>query len=69
VARWFAPRRYGWGLTPVSWQGWALTAAYVAAVFALAITLATPQPWLFWTLLVPATAAYFLIAFLTRGTR
>jgi hypothetical protein len=63
---WFGPRRYGWGLTPVSWEGWLLTAAYTAAVFALAITLATPQPWIFWTLLVLATAVYFLIAFLTR---
>jgi hypothetical protein len=66
---WFGPRRFGWGLTPVSWQGWVLTAVYVAGVFALAITLATPQPWIFWTLLVLATAAYFLIASLTRSGR
>ena len=63
---WFGPRRYGWGLTPISWQGWVLTAAYVVAVFVLAITLSTPQPWLFWTLLVLATVAYFVVAFLTR---
>ena len=56
---WFGPKRYGWGLTPVSWQGWVLTAAYVAAVFALAVTLATSQPWVFWTLLVAVTVAYF----------
>ena len=66
---WFGPRRYGWGLTPVSWQGWVVTAAYVAAVFALAITLSTAQPWIFWTLLVLASVAYFLVAFLTRGSR
>jgi uncharacterized membrane protein AbrB (regulator of aidB expression) len=65
---WFGPRRYGWGLKPVSWQGWFLTCAYVVAVFVLAITLSTPQPWLFWTLLVIATVVYFLVAFLTRGT-
>jgi hypothetical protein len=63
---WFGPRRHGWGLTPISWQGWVLTGAYVAAVFALAIFVATPQPWIFWTLLVLATVGYFLIAFLTR---
>ena len=63
---WFGPRRYGWGLTPISWQGWVLTGAYVAAVFALAIFVATPQPWIFWTLLVLATVAFFLVAFLTR---
>jgi len=66
---WFRPRRHGWGLKPASWQGWVLTGAYVAAVFALAITLATPQPWVFWTLLVLATVAYFLIANLTRDGR
>jgi len=66
---WFGPRRYGWGLTPVSWQGWLLTGAYVVAVFVLAITLSTPQPWIFWTLLVLATVAYFLVANLTRGGR
>ena len=41
---WFGPKRYGWGFTPISWQGWVLTGAYVAAVFVLAITLATTQP-------------------------
>jgi hypothetical protein len=66
---WFGPRRYGWGLKPASWQGWVLTGVYVAAVFALAITLATPQPWVFWTLLALATVAYFLIANLTRDGR
>ena len=63
---WFRPKRYGWGLTPTSWQGWVLTGAYVGAVFVLSITLATPEPWVFWTLLVLATVAYLLIAFLTR---
>ena len=65
---WFRPKRYGLGLTPISWQGWVLTGAYVVAVFALAVTLATPQPWIFWTLLVLATVAFFIIAFLTRHT-
>jgi hypothetical protein len=65
---WFGPRRYVWGLKPISWPGWVLTAAYVVAVFVLAITLLTPQTWLFWTLLVIATVVYFLVAFLTRRT-
>ncbi len=64
---WFRPKRYGWGFTPVSWQGWVLTGAYVAAVFVLAILVAPTQPWIFWTLLVLATVGYFLIALLTRG--
>lgn len=26
---WFAPRRVGWGWTPVAWQGWAIVAAHI----------------------------------------
>ena len=29
---WFAPKLFGFGATPVTWQGWALTLASVAAV-------------------------------------
>lgn len=30
---WFAPKEYmGWGWRPVSWQGWLVTAAFIAAV-------------------------------------
>jgi len=32
---WFKPKRYGFGAAPSSWQGWALTIAYVAIVAAL----------------------------------
>lgn len=34
---WFAPKRYGYGATPISWQGWALTFGFVAAIIAVAI--------------------------------
>jgi hypothetical protein len=29
---WFAPKLFGFGATPVTWQGWALTLGFVAAV-------------------------------------
>lgn len=32
---WFAPKRYGYGATPVRWQGWALVAAYIAAMLGI----------------------------------
>ena len=36
---WFAPKRYGFGAgAPISWQGWALTLAYVALVALVAVT-------------------------------
>ena len=29
---WFAPKRYGFGATPATWQGWLLTAVFVVAL-------------------------------------
>jgi hypothetical protein len=34
MAVWFKPKRYGFGPTPVSWQGWLLTLVYFAVVLA-----------------------------------
>jgi uncharacterized membrane protein len=29
---WFAPKLYGFGATPVTWQGWAVTLGFAAAL-------------------------------------
>ena len=29
---WFGPKRFGWGWTPVAWQGWLVVVAFLAAV-------------------------------------
>ena len=29
---WFGPRRFGWGWTPYSWQGWLVTAVFLAGI-------------------------------------
>ena len=29
---WFGPRRFGWGWTPVSWEGWLTSLVFVAAI-------------------------------------
>lgn len=63
---WFGRKRYGWGLRPVSWQGWLLTIVYIAIVVALGATLASSQRWLFATGVIVATALYLLVAYLTR---
>jgi hypothetical protein len=35
---WFKPKRYGYGATPVTWEGWALLGLYGAVmVFAIAM--------------------------------
>lgn len=33
---WFKARSYGWGWTPATWQGWAITALY-ALLFTLSL--------------------------------
>ncbi len=35
---WFKAKRFGWGWTPVSWQGWLLTIMYVFFLVELALT-------------------------------
>jgi len=35
LAGWFKQKRYGFGASPSSWQGWALTIAYVVILAAL----------------------------------
>jgi hypothetical protein len=32
---WFRPRRYGYGATPSTWEGWVATAVFAAVVMAL----------------------------------
>lgn len=29
---WFKAKMYGWGWTPISWEGWAVLALYITAV-------------------------------------
>jgi hypothetical protein len=36
---WFKRKRYGWGWTPATWQGWSLVVALVVAVVVAALAL------------------------------
>ncbi len=36
---WFKPKRYGYGATPTTWQGWAVTLGTVAAMVAVSLYL------------------------------
>ena len=36
---WFKPKRYGYGATPVTWQGWAVTLGTVRAMVAVSLYL------------------------------
>jgi hypothetical protein len=36
---WFKPKRYGYGATPITWQGWAVTICTVLAMVAVSLFL------------------------------
>ena len=36
MTAWFKPKTYGYGATPVNWQGWAATMAFVAVIVGVA---------------------------------
>jgi len=36
---WFRPKRYGYGATPTTWQGWALTLGTVLVMVAVSLYL------------------------------
>ena len=64
---WFKPKRYGYGATPVTWEGWALTLAGIAVVFATCwhfLNLGeAPSDWqlVTWALTIVATLAALAI--------
>jgi hypothetical protein len=59
---WFGPRRFGWGLGPVSAEGWAVVAVGIAAIIVVAV-LARHAPWAD----IPVVAALLIIVF-AKGT-
>ena len=65
---WFAPKRYGYGAgLPISWQGWAVTLAFVLATALLAVTLGR-RPMQLMAAIIPISAAFIVIcARTTRG--
>jgi hypothetical protein len=62
---WFKPKRYGYGATPVTWQGWLLTIAAVAAtavsVFKLLQAPAHPLQVAAWLALMAFSVAVLVI--------
>ena len=68
MAGWFAAKRYGIGAgKPISWQGWAVTIGYLAAVVGASVLL--PKSLLaFVAILIPLTLGFIIVsARTTRG--
>jgi len=64
--QWFAPKRYGYGATPISWQGWALTLGFAGVMILTSVTFAR-RPVQMLAILISVTAAFIVIC--TRTTR
>ena len=66
---WFAAKSHGLGSgLPIAWQGWLLTAVYLAIAIGAGLLLAERSPWVFGSIIFTATAIFLLIAAkTTRG--
>lgn len=41
---WFKRKFYGWGWTPVTWQGWFVTFGYISILIALGLSIDEASP-------------------------
>jgi O-antigen/teichoic acid export membrane protein len=65
---WFRPKRYGYGATPTSWEGWAVTAAAVVVIMAstMVLTAHTALDLWFWVALAVDVVAIFALLEVSR---
>ncbi|HEY2813703.1 MAG TPA: hypothetical protein VGJ03_09585 [Acidimicrobiales bacterium] len=60
---WFRAKRYGWGWgLPLSWQGWAALAVYLAVVLA-PLAMGELGRWIFIPVLIGATAVLVWVSY------
>ena len=66
---WFKPKRYGYGATPATWQGWAFTFGTVAAMVAvsLALRLTDKHAWALAVLIAFDAAAIVFLFVVSRA--
>lgn len=57
---WFAPKLYGYGATPVTWQGWAMIVVFALLACAVALLAAQDAPVMF-ALLGPLVVSFILL--------
>jgi hypothetical protein len=70
-AYWFKPREYGYGATPVSWQGWAITVATMIVVVMTSIVvpaLADGAAWALSAIVIDVVAIAVLVIVSRRKT-
>ena len=70
---WFRPKNYGYGATPVTWEGWAVTIAAAAVVAGSVVVLellvdrSDFTVWMVWALII-AAATWWFVQFCRRRT-
>ena len=64
---WFAPKRYGFGAVPITWQGWAITIGFAAILVALSMALRRHPVQLIAAIVPIATVFIVICAKTTRG--
>ena len=61
---WFVKRRFGWGLSPGTWQGWTVTAIFVVAgLFAIMLGFSPKFGALIHTIPLPAMGGVSIVIF------
>jgi hypothetical protein len=65
---WFKQKMFGWGWTPVKWQGWLVIVVYVALLIAATKTIdqSAPKdavPYTFLAIVILLTAALFFVTY------
>jgi hypothetical protein len=61
---WFGPRRFGWGWSPITWEGWVVSLIFIAAIVAAGLLLSSTRRTVVIILLV---VALVLVSYLTSG--
>ena len=65
---WFKRKLYGWGWTPVTWQGWLITILYIMIIMFFSLTIDTSSSFseIFFPFILPtivSTALFFRILY------
>lgn len=58
---WFKRKTYGYGWTPVTWEGWAFTIAWAIALYFLIINI--NQDWINLTVLIAMSGILFFVCY------
>ena len=60
---WFGPKRWGWGASPASWEGWAATGVFILAMGVTGYLL-DDDTWR-WTAMLVEIALFLVLIVLT----